>query len=487
MDFAPSIYQQAIFDYVKNGTGNAVINAVAGSGKTTTLINALKLIPEGKSVIFVAFNKAIVNELITKVPKHVEVKTMHSFGFGAVRYNMGNVIMKDDKIMEIIKLLYPTWNISENVAEGYMGRVRQIVDLARISMAKNVNDLYTTVEHHGIEILNSEVEKAWEVFLIAIANKKVIDMTDMIFYPAHYKLKCKTYDWVFVDECQDLNKCQQEMLKMMVKPKTGRFIAVGDPYQAIYGFAGADAESFKSLTEIPNTVILPLSVNYRCGTAIINMTKHIVPQLEAFENAHEGSIETEGKWKDINDGDYVLCRNVRPLIKLCMDLLIDERKATVRGKDIGLNMINMLRRTKASNMDEAIKKLYLEMERTIAKTVARGKDEDDVRKSPVIMSMLDKIEALSTIAGSLTKVTEVIQKIETLFTEDKTGIILSTIHKAKGLEANHVHILNAELMPSKWARKEWEKEQEQNLIYVAYTRAKNKLSFITDYDGTNKA
>ena len=104
-DFKPSIYQEAIFDFIQNGTGNCVIDAVAGSGKTSTIVKALKMIPSDKKVIFVAFNKSIVNELISRVPKNVEVKTMHSFGFGAVRYNMGNVQMKEDKIMDTIKQL----------------------------------------------------------------------------------------------------------------------------------------------------------------------------------------------------------------------------------------------------------------------------------------------------------------------------------------------------------------------------------------------
>lgn len=482
--FTPSIYQQAIFNFVKDGRGNAVINAVAGSGKTTTIVEALKLIPSDQKVIFVAFNKSIVNELSQKVPSHVEVKTMHSFGFGAIRFNMGNVQVNENKVMDVVKALYPRWGIEDHISEGYMVRVKNIVDLARIHMAENINDLYDIVDHHGVETLNAEVEKAWEVFGIVTKNKKVIDMTDMVFYPAYYNLKCKTYDWVFVDECQDLNKCQQGMLRNMVKKGTGRFLAVGDPRQAIYGFAGADAESFRSLTNIPNTVVLPLSVNYRCGIQIIKLAQPIVPQLEAAPTAQEGSIETLGKWKNIEDGDFVLCRNVRPLVKLCMDLLIDGKKATVRGRDIGLNMVNMLRRTKTNDLDKALKILSYEMERAVAKGVSRGKTEQEVRTSPSIISMIDKVDAITTIAGSLKTVSDVISKIEKLFTEDKTGIICSTIHKAKGLEADHVHILNQELMPSKWAKKDWEMEQEQNLIYVAYTRAKAKLSFIADYDGT---
>lgn len=482
-DFKPSIYQEAIFDFIQNGTGNCVIDAVAGSGKTSTIVKALKMIPSDKKVIFVAFNKSIVNELISRVPKNVEVKTMHSFGFGAVRYNMGNVQMKEDKIMDTIKQLYPTWQIDESVAEGYMFRVRSLVDLARLNLVNSIDELYEVAEHHGIELLNSEVEKAWIVLGVTRNFKKIIDMTDMIYLPAYFKMKCKTYDWVFVDECQDLNKCQQEMLKLMIKPNGGRFVAVGDPRQAIYGFAGADAESFKSLVAFPKTISLPLSVNYRCPKAVIDLAKAIVPQIEAHDGAPEGIVDYKGKWKDIADGDYVLCRNVRPLVKLCMELLIDGKKAQVRGRDIGANLINMLQRTKQKHIDKAIERLYFDVDKMISKSIARGKDENEVRNSTAVRTMKDKIEAIEILAGDLVLVSDVISKIDALFSDSTSGIVLSTVHKAKGLEANTVHILNPELMPSRWAKKDWEREQESNLIYVAYTRAKQKLSFISDYDG----
>jgi superfamily I DNA/RNA helicase len=206
--------------------------------------------------------------------------------------------------------------------------------------------------------------------------------------------------------------------------------------------------------------------------------------LEAFEKAHEGTVDMEGKWKDIQDGDYVLCRNVRPLIKLCMDLLIDGKKAFVRGRDIGANMVNMLQKSKKKNLDEALQKMELDLERMIQKAVARGKNETEFRESTVVKTTQDRIDAIAVIAGELTKVEDVVKKIESLFTDEKKGIVLSTIHKSKGLESDNVYILNQELMPSKWAKKPWEIEQEQNLIYVAYTRAKHKLSFLSDYDGT---
>jgi len=68
--FTPSPYQQGIYDFITKGTGNAVVSAVAGSGKTTTLINALNLIPSELNVLFLAFNKSIAKELAERVPKN---------------------------------------------------------------------------------------------------------------------------------------------------------------------------------------------------------------------------------------------------------------------------------------------------------------------------------------------------------------------------------------------------------------------------------
>lgn len=81
--FTPSAYQQAIFDFVQTGAGNAFVEAVAGSGKTTTIVQALQF-TQGR-VAFFAFNKAIANELKAKAPGHVNVQTLHGHGYGAIR------------------------------------------------------------------------------------------------------------------------------------------------------------------------------------------------------------------------------------------------------------------------------------------------------------------------------------------------------------------------------------------------------------------
>ena len=82
----------------------------------------------------------------------------------------------------------------------------------------------------------------------------------------------------------------------------------------------------------------------------------------------------------------------------------------------------------------------------------------------------------------------VINKINAIFSDnaENGGIILSTIHKSKGLEADRVFIIHSELMPSKFAKKAWERTQEKNLIYVAYTRAKSVLGFVSDFNAYEK-
>jgi DNA helicase-2/ATP-dependent DNA helicase PcrA len=96
--FIPSKYQKEIFNFILKDTRNAVISAVAGSGKTTTLLKALDTIPDDKTVLFLAFNKSISEELSRRVPenkKNIFVKTVHGYGYTTLRQR--NDPKMDDK------------------------------------------------------------------------------------------------------------------------------------------------------------------------------------------------------------------------------------------------------------------------------------------------------------------------------------------------------------------------------------------------------
>ena len=109
--------------------------------------------------------------------------------------------------------------------------------------------------------------------------------------------------------------------------------------------------------------------------------------------------------------------------------------------------------------------------------------DNDVLVHPNVLSLYDDIQGITVLSDGLTNVDELKDRVNSIFDGEKNDAIqLSTIHKAKGLESDNVFILCPSLMPSKLAKKEWEIETERNLIYVAYTRAKKTLNFISEAD-----
>ena len=93
IEYEWSPYQKAIYSFVENGQGHLVVEAVAGSGKTSTLVKCLDFIPSNKKVLVVAFNKDIVTELEkrTKTHENVEISTLHSLGLKMCRRNIETI------------------------------------------------------------------------------------------------------------------------------------------------------------------------------------------------------------------------------------------------------------------------------------------------------------------------------------------------------------------------------------------------------------
>lgn len=496
-EFVPSKYQQGIFDFIQHGNGNAVINALAGSGKTSTIVNAVKLIPSTCNALFIAFNKEIVKELEKKLEgvKNVQVKTLHSLGFLMIRRNLGtNIEIDEYKYRTFIKKNIKQLSSADfdkmttKLIQQYTDNVIQLCDLGRYNLAQCEKDLLQVSARHDIPIIDDECNAVLNVMKWGKENTTSIDFTDMVWLP--YELTLNPiglqYDYIFIDECQDLNAAQRELFLRCFRRGT-RFIAVGDKKQAIYSFAGADAKSFAKLQSLPNTTTLPLPISYRCPKKVVNLANQFVDTMECREGAPDGEIVHNVSIKDIHDGDMVLCRTKMPLIKLYMRYLRMGVKSYVRGQDIGLNLLRMVDKTEQIMLNVSLQKdgvfarlyddLFEERNRLMIK---RGMDLEDATLSNQIMNKYDSIKALEILAEGLTSARDLHDRIENVFAESADGVCLSTIHKAKGLEANNVYILCKTLMPSRLATQDWEKEQEQNLMYVAYTRAKYKLGLVSE-------
>lgn len=510
----PSKYQQAIFDWVVNGSGNGVVQAVAGSGKTTTLREAAKLIPNRIKVV--CFNKAVAEELQKKMPHNVECATLNSVGHGAwVRHlpRGPRIELDKDKCRRIFSWLQkerrelPRTLMPGKVcklvglakSEGLVPEGAEAEKLGMVGLVPDtVEEWDRIMDHYGVDCDDRTpaallVDAARRVLRVSIAwANKIIDFNDQLYMSALTEgVVFPKYPWVFVDEVQDVSSLQREMVIRMVEAG-GRLLAVGDRAQAIYGFRGADARAMDKIVEVTKAKEMPLSICYRCPTRVIAEAKKLVAHIEAREGAEEGSVETinprdfDAKTM-IAAGHLVICRNRAPVITLAYRLLRVGHKVRILGRgntaliELVDRVANPARGPKIEDIDDFEAALRAHTNKEIAK--ARKKADEIAEESAV-----DRHETIvQIIRGSKSEtVDELIGHMQELFDETapmEDRVLCGTIHSVKGLEADHVWLLNPELLPSGSAKRDWEMEQERNLEYVAITRARVSLRYVSLSDG----
>lgn len=496
-DFTPSEYQEKFFDWIEHGVGNALIQARAGSGKSVTAVSSMKLIPKTEKCLFIAFNKSIAEHLNEKLKSrpNCSARTTHSLGNLMIKRNLGSDIELDEyKYRNYVKT-----NISELTStngelmtrqqlEEYIDNITKLINYARFNLAQSEKEINDIAQKYNIPVSFDECVVTQKCLEWGKENVKTIDYTDMIWLPVELSLKPTglTYDWVFIDEAQDLSLCSEQLFLKCIK-RGGRFVAIGDDLQSIYAFAGSSEESFNFFKAYPNTTLFKLPVSYRCGKNIISFVNNLVTDIFARDNAQEGIIVENCHVRDIKEGDMVLCRSKAPLINLYIKLLRKNINCYIKGQDIAKNLIRELEKVDNDELNVDLQndgvfvrlydKLFMERNKLMQ---TRGLDYDDATLSSTIMEKYDEINTLSILAEKCKNKRDLIKHINEIFKEDSNGVCLSTVHKAKGLEADNVYIICHSSMPSKLAVYDWEKQQEENIMYVAYTRAKNTLGFVSE-------
>jgi DNA helicase II / ATP-dependent DNA helicase PcrA len=478
----PTDYVISIGQSVMARMSNIVVNALAGSGKTTAIEYVVSL-----------FQNA-----------DVRASTIHSFCmrslqyFLKVKHGINNVEVQSDKIACIIRqiLNYDTINADEKAkADAMMGPVGRLVDLARTYTFSSIlpmpqdSDLQTICAKHDVElpdspelgITESEVFELVRKTLIASnRNISTIDFVDMIHLCLLLNVTYWQNDLIMVDESQDLDPMQIAVIKRA--SVQGQVVFVGDRHQAIYGFRGADVEAIENVIREFNAIELPLSTCWRCPTSVIAEAQKIVPQIEAAPNAIEGKVDHlnshDDMYKMAEAGDFVLCRTTAPLVDTCMQFIRSGKAATVRGRDIGQGLAilcDKIKRRRTSKGKELIDALYAYREDALAKLQHPSKEAQR-------QSVSDKIDTIIVLSEECDTFDQIKAKIQSIFSDAQNGelknvILCSTAHKAKGLEAERVFIIHPEKMPLP-ARQEWQRKQEQNLRYVAITRATRELYWV---------
>jgi len=351
-------------------------------------------------------------------------------------------------------------------------------------MGNQYGDHLGLIEHFDIDVTRTDegalIDLTQFILKISAEEYKLIDYDDQLWLPTITGIPIPRYDWLIVDEAQDMSPVQRHLLRRSLKPG-GRLLAVGDPNQAIYGFRGAASDSMDLLKSEFSCVEMPLSICYRCPRLVVEKAKSIVPQIEAAEGAPEGLVvDLHSNQYLYKPGDMVLCRNSAPLVTLAYELLAKRMPVQMMGRDIGEGLIKLIDKLKPRGIDGPVG-LITKLEEWSAKEIKKAIEKDRESRVQSIEDKRDSI--LAFVEGcKATTLPKLKEEIKDLFAGGEGNrIVLSTIHRAKGLEAERVFVYRVDLMPSKWARMGWQEQQDQNRIYVAYTRALSELYLVQEW------
>jgi DNA helicase-2/ATP-dependent DNA helicase PcrA len=486
-----------IFAFFTEREDHLVVRARAGTGKTTTIVEAVLrwiAVNPGKTVVVCAFNKRIADELVARFAGYpVVVKTLHAIGFACCRLYRDRLVIEEPKKVAVTRKDALAQRVCGRAAPDAIVRlVAKLHTLGRETAphATKLGDLTPTAILHdcepdqqfermgfGLEYVETKALEAMEL-AANVQSGDTIDYSDMIFLPCRNGWLMKQWDLGVVDEAQDMTGAQLEIALGCSE----RMVIVGDDRQAIYGFRGADSGSLDRLKAELNADERGLNTTYRCGTTIVKVAQQWVPDFEAGKDNPEGLVSELNSSRltaSAGPGDFILSRTNAPLVPIAMQLLRAGKRTRVAGKDIGRGLVTILRKLKARTVPELLQRIEgwadREVHRQTAKLTATGNGKREAIKSK-IEAITDQAEMLSALCDGAKNVDEVMVRAESLFSDDGLGaagvITCSSVHRAKGLEANRVFVLRDTLRETT--------QEEKNICYVAVTRAKKELVWVGD-------
>jgi DNA helicase II / ATP-dependent DNA helicase PcrA len=538
--------QKRIFQFVEQEGGHGIIDAVAGAGKTTTIMECAKFVKDKSTILFCAFNNSIAAEIARKFHKlglnEVTVKTIHALGRQIIQDNNSSgqpINLEENKYRELLKSkeiqeqLKPLFEkilkingleidefddrknfAANNLVNRINSRLVEINQKFRATLTKEeVTEFENLVIHFGIfndiEIgkknFKDEIKEYFECHKILLEagnllsqRTMVIDYTDMLYLPYKWNLQpVRKYEFLFIDECQDLSKAQFAVAAKYGK-KGGRILAVGDPSQSIYGFTGADINSFNRVKEYTQANQLPLTTCFRCPKKVVELAKTIRTDIVGSKE-DEGivhSILFEDVVNSAKLGDLIISRLRAPIVLLVFSFIDKNIKVQIHEDEVReiineiknifkQNELNQIISSLSYGFDDLKTEVMNRWNWIIQKNSERITDSTErnlyiENEKKYLEKKLDflhkKYEQWKNDCDTLN---DILKRIKDYISATDNAIKLSTIHRAKGLENKRVFILNYDELPFiRLQQKDWERTQEINLKYVAITRALSELYLI---------
>lgn len=486
--------QQAAESAIANADGatpeDVCVIARAGSGKTRTIMAGVSKRPPRVHATLCAFNKDIADELGARLQaagdRRAVARTLHSAGRRAITRAFGNV--EADKFREN--------RLAEEVCAGELqSDIDAVAAIARLAKeiapdeADDVERLATIAIDFGLACSEGDDEhmstedracSAAEVVRMSHQIRGEVSYADMLYLPLALKLQPDQSELVAVDESQDMNLAQLRLAAKMRAPG-GRLIVVGDPRQAIYSWRGAAPGAIERVATALRARTCPLTISFRCGRAIIERARTIVPDIEAAPGAIDGVIRDAPETRmlvDATPGDFILSRINAPLARICLQLLRSGIRAYVVGSDLAKDLkslIGKLSRGVATAADPLLEMLVA-LGRWREREIEKARAADRQQRVDQVADIADTILAIADTCDTLPELNE---RISMLFDQDdkRPRVACSTVHRAKGKESDRVWLL-ADTFDKVTPKTPQQELEEANIKYVAITRARRELVYV---------
>jgi len=481
MQHKPTEEQQEIVDFANSSKDNLLINALAGAAKTSTLELLCDKMPV-QPILSIAFNKRIAEEMAKRLPGHVKCSTINALGHRVWADATGRRLTLDTKKTNtIFKAVADSMSkIDRQDMQNSYDEIMKIVRAAKVAgyipdkcfpSAKRLvsaDDFFNSLEDIPTPLMTDAADKIL-VKSINMAYDGFIDFDDQIYMPTLFGGTFPKFPIVMGDETQDWSPLNHEMLSKLVQDR--RFIGVGDPWQAIYGFRGAMSNSMAALGTRFECKEMGLSISFRCPRAVIRKAHSRVPHMRWPEWAIEGEVKQHGLWDidKVPDGATVICRNNAPLFKATLDLLKNGRGAKLVGAEVGPGLVKIMRKFGPESMNQEA--MFTAIEKW---------EQEALKKTRNPGAVADKRECLEVFAMAGPNLGAAIAYAEHVLFKSSGTITLISGHKSKGHEWDNVFHLDPWRIPSKWASPGTEEyNQELNVRYVIETRAKQSLNLIS--------
>jgi DNA helicase II / ATP-dependent DNA helicase PcrA len=478
MPHTPTPEQQAIIDAACRTSDSLLVNALAGAAKTTTLEMICHALPV-QPILSLAFNKRIADEMAKRLPGHVQARTLNSVGHRVwMSACTGRIQLDKDKTYNLLKAKIEELTDRRDKRDAYdsFADMKRVIGQAKmkgyIPDGKYPNATRLTSSQDFWEGLDYEMSPFEQGIIndtltesIRLAYAGLIDFDDQIYMPTLFGGSFPRFPLVLCDEVQDLSEINHAMLEKLV---TQRLIAVGDPFQSIYGFRGAKRSGMAALQEKFSMKEMGLSISFRCPRVIVENARFRAPHMQYPDWAEEGLLVIKKEWDahEIPDGAAIICRNNAPLFSLAFRLLRAGRGIKLVGFDIGPNLVRILKKLGPATM---LREQVDKWERT------------KLLQSKNASAVSDKAECLRVFSSFGRSLGEAIAYAENLF-KVAGPIQLLSGHKSKGLEWETVYHLDPWRIPSAFAKDPEDIEQEHNVRYVIETRAKKNMYLVSMKD-----